>query len=229
MNTIKTRRFWSSIIGLFALVMGMFTPLLQVAPVTASHTPNPNFVVLPGSFQSELGCPGDWQPDCDATALIYDASDAVWQGSWTVPAGSWEYKAALNHSWDENYGQNATQNGPNLSLNLAASTAVKFYYDHKSHWITDNRNAVIATVPGSFQSELGCPGDWQPDCLRSWLQDPDGNGSYEFRTSALPAGTYEAKVAINESWDENYGAGGVQNGPNIFFTVPLSGVEMIFS
>jgi pullulanase len=27
-------------------------------------------------------------------------------------------------------------------------------------------------------------------------------------------------VAIGESWDENYGAGGVQNGPNIPFTVP---------
>lgn len=40
--------------------------------------------------------------------------------------------------------------------------------------MTDSQNSVIATAPGSFQSELGCSGDWQPDCLRSWLQDPDG-------------------------------------------------------
>ena len=66
---------------------------------------------------------------------------------------------------------------------------------------------MIAVAPGSFQSELGCPGDWQPDCLRSWLQDPEGDGIYTFRTSALPAGDYEVKVAIGESWDENYGAG----------------------
>ena len=52
----------------------------------------------------------------------------------------------------------------------------------------------IATVPGSFQSELGCPGDWEPDCLRSWLQDPDGDGTYSFETTAIPAGSYEAKV-----------------------------------
>jgi hypothetical protein len=78
---------------------------------------------------------------------------------------------------------------------------------------------VIATVPGSFQSELGCPGDWDPGCLRSWLQDPDGDGIYSFSTSTLPPGDYEAKVAHNESWDENYGAGGVPNGPNIQFTV----------
>ena len=71
---------------------------------------------------------------------------------------------------------------------------------------------MIATAPGSFQRELGCPGDWEPDCLRSWLQDPDGDGTYTFATTALPAGSYETKVAINESWDENYGAGGVPNG-----------------
>ncbi len=64
------------------------------------------------------------------------------------------------------------------------------------------------TAAGSFQSELGCPGDWQPDCLRSWLQDPDGDGIYTFSTTAIPAGSYEFKAALNESWDENYGAGG---------------------
>ncbi len=101
----------------------------------------------------------------------------------------------------------------------AISTTVKFYYDHKSHWITDNVNAVIATVPGSFQSALGCPGDWQPDCLRSWLQDLDGDGLYAFSTAAIPAGDYEAKVTINESWDENYGQNGEPNGANIPFSV----------
>lgn len=61
------------------------------------------------------------------------------------------------------------------------------------------------TIAGSLQSELGCSGDWQPDCLRSWLQDPDEDGTYTFVSGSIPAGTYEAKVAINESWDENYG------------------------
>src|SRR6185503_2208652 len=106
---------------------------------------------------------------------------------------------------------------------------VKFYYDHKSHWITDNKNSVIAVAPGSFQSELGCSGDWDPTCLRSWLQDPDGDGIYSFETAVLPAGNYEAKVALNESWDVNYGAGGVQNGDNIPFSVPGSGYVVTFS
>src|SRR4029453_14116452 len=100
------------------------------------------------------------------------------------------------------------------------STNVKFFYDHKTHWITDNHNSVIAVAPGSFQSELGCPSDWDPSCLRSWLQESEGEGIYTFETTALLKGSYEAKAAINESWDENYGAGGAPNGANISFGVP---------
>ena len=88
---------------------------------------------------------------------------------------------------------------------------------------------MIATAAGSFQSELGCPGDWDPGCLRSWLQDPDGNGIYSFETTALPAGSYETKVTINEGWDENYGAGGALNGDNIPFAVPFDNAPITFS
>ena len=196
---------------------------------TAPPPAQPATVGIPGSFQEELGCPGDWQPDCAVTHLGFDAEDTVWQGIFNIPAGDWEYKAALNNSWDVNYGANATQDGPNIGLSLGAPTDVKFYYSHETNWVTSNQNAVIATLPGSFQSELGCSGDWQPWCLRSWLQDPDGDGIYTFSTGKLPAGDYEVKVAHNESWDENYGAGGVQNGPNIPFTVPSSCSEVFFA
>ena len=146
-----------------------------------------------------------------------------------MPAGSYEYKAALNDSWDENYGLHADPTARTSRSTSPSDADVKFYYDHKSHWVTDNRNSVIAVAPGSFQSELGCPGDWQADCLRSWLQDPDGDGIYSFETTALPAGSYESKVAINETWDENYGAGGVPNGANISFTVPADNLKVTFT
>jgi glycosidase/fibronectin type 3 domain-containing protein len=199
---------------------------LAGSSATASHTPAPSSVTIAGDLQSELGCPGDWQPDCAATHLTYDAGDDVWQGSFTLPAGDYQYKAALNNGWDESYGRNTGSD--NIPLALGASRTVKFYYDHKSHWITDNVNSTIAVAPGSFQSELGCPGDWDPGCLRSWLQDPDGDGIYSFVTTALPAGDYETKVALNESWDVNYGQDGVQNGPNIQFHVPVTGAKVTF-
>ena len=209
-NVRSTKRFWLALVVVAAALGGSSSAL-------ASHTPAPASVTIAGSLQSELGCSGDWQPECAMTHLGYDPSDDVWQGTFAVPAGNWEYKAALNNSWTENYGAKAVQDGANIPL--AGGVSVKFYYDHKSHWVTDNRNSVIAVAAGSFQSELDCPGDWQPDCLRSWLQDPDGDGTYTFATTAIPAGNYEAKVAINEAWTENYGAGGVPNGANIPFPV----------
>ena len=60
-------------------------------------------------------------------------------------------------------------------------------------------------------------------------QDPDGDGIYTFETTALPPGSYETKVAINESWNENYGQGGVPGGANIPFTVPVNNTKVTFS
>ncbi len=227
MKIDSRRRSPTHLLTLIALIAALAMPALSQV-VLASHTLNPTSVTIAGGFQSELGCLDDWQPDCATTHLTYDASDDVWQGNFNIPAGNWEYKAPLNDSWVENYGRNATRDGANIPLSLAASTTVKFYYDHKSHWVTDNYNSVIAVAPGSFQSELGCLGDWDPGCLRSWLQDPDEDGTYRFETTALPRGSYEAKAAINESWDENYGQGGVRNGPNIGFFVPVDNARVTF-
>jgi glycosidase len=210
------------VVTLVASLLALVAPARPAAAETTS-------VTIAGSFQQELGCPGDWQPECATPRLALEADDGVWQGTFDLPAGNWEYKAALNGTWDENYGAGGVPNGPNIILNLAEPTAVKFFYDDVTHWITDNHNSVIATAPGSYQSELGCAADWDPACLRSWLQDPDGDGIARFSTSTLPAGDYEVKVAIDESWDENYGAGGVFNGPNILFSVANFGDVVMFS
>ncbi len=194
----------------------------------AADTPAPASVTIPGSFQQRLGCPGDWQPDCAVTHLAFDAEDDVWQGTFVLPAGGWEYKAALNDAWDENYGQNAARGGANLVLNLGTATSTRFYYDHETHWVADDQGKVIATAPGSYQTFLGCNSNWDPSCLRAWLRDPDGDGLYAFTTRAIPAGSYEVKVAIRESWAENYGQGGVRDGANIVFTVPSDCTEMLF-
>jgi hypothetical protein len=110
MNMQRLQRSFS-FVGIFILV---FTSVLSFNPtfsVKADHTANPASVTLVGSLQSQLGCPGDWQPECAATHLTYDAGDDAWQGIFAVPAGSWAYKAALNGSWDENYGANAQPGG----------------------------------------------------------------------------------------------------------------------
>jgi hypothetical protein len=176
-------------------------------------------VVVPGSLQSELGCSGDWQPDGACTALTYDANGDVWTGTFDIPAGDWEYKVAIDGSWAENYGQGGVRDGANIPLSLSAPTTVTFWYSTTTHFVTDDVSSEIVTAPGSYQSELGCSSDWDPACMMSWLQDLDGDGVYVFSTDRIPPGAYEVKVAHDRSWDENYGAGGVPNGPNIPFDV----------
>lgn len=200
----------------------------------ADHTPEPESVTIAGTIQSILGCPNDWAPECEATFLQYEPDSNIWRATFDLPAGSYEYKVALNGNWTENYGGSADQDGPNVSLVLDTDASVTFMYNHETHWVADNINHIVANVAGSFQSELGCPlsigdeGDWAPECFRSWLQDVDGDGIYSFVTSAIPAGDYEAKVALDGSWMMNYGADGVQDGANIPFTVGEDNTETTF-
>src|SRR5437764_9610526 len=98
----------------------------------------PASVTIAGSLQAAAGCPGDWDPACATTHLAYDSSDDVWQRTFSLPAGSYDYKAALNDAWTENYGLHAESNGANIPLTLPSARSVKFYYDHKTHWATDN-------------------------------------------------------------------------------------------
>src|SRR3970040_2354770 len=104
-------------------------------------------------------------PSCEATFLTYDAEDDVWQGTFIIQPNDDQdkkgprYKAALNGGWGENYGANAVQGGPDIPLIVSESTQVKFYYDHKTHWVTDNFNSLIITAVGDFQTELGCAAD----------------------------------------------------------------------
>ncbi|MFB6725943.1 pullulanase-type alpha-1,6-glucosidase [Kribbella sp. NPDC056345] len=182
----------------------------------------PANVSVPGDHNSEMGCPADWSPDCDQAQLVLDPKDKVWKGTYTIPAGEHAYKAALNKNWDVNYGAGGNQNGANISYTAPAGP-VTFYYEHGRHFATSTAEGPTITVPGSFQSELGCPADWDPACMRPWLTDADGDGTYTWSTSEIGAGSYEAKVAHNLSWDESYPA------QNVPITVPGDGLVVTFS
>jgi len=233
-QTSRTRPLLPFVFPLLLLALLVATPapmsLASPAPAIAPAA-EATSVTLAGDLQSELGCGGDWDPACPATALTRDPADGVWKAQFAVPAGTWEYKVALDGGWTINYGEHATLNGANLTLSLASPTTVRFYYSDVTHWVTASVPNPALTAVGSFQSELGCPGDWAPDCLRSWLQDPDGDGTATLTASGIPAGSYEAKVTLGESWDVNWGVGGTANGANIPFTVgsPTDAVTMSFS
>ncbi|MDQ2805461.1 MAG: alpha-amylase family glycosyl hydrolase [Chloroflexota bacterium] len=167
---------------------------------------NPNSVTIAGSLGHLIAGCSDWQQDCAAAHMTRSTTDGVWRFQTALPAGSYEYKAVIDDSWNVgSYGLHATLGGDNIPLVVPAGGAtVNFYFDQTSHWITDNINSTIATAAGSFQSEIGCPADWQADCLISWLEDIDGDGVYTYDTPTGIPGSYEFKVPLNESWTVSY-------------------------
>ena len=188
----------------------------------------PAAAAIAGTLNTDMGCPEDWMPACDAAQLTLDLNDEIWKGTYTLPVGPYAYKVALNRNWDENYGANAVQNGANIEI-TSDGTPISFYYDHRTHWVTSTEETSLVVGAGSFQSEMGCGADWDPACMRSWLQDPDGDGTFSLSTTQVPAGSYEVKAAVGLSWDENYGQGGVPGGANIPFVVPEAGMVTTLS
>ncbi|MEV4624580.1 pullulanase-type alpha-1,6-glucosidase [Asanoa sp. NPDC049573] len=143
-----------------AAVSGLLLSLVA-APAFADHTPLPSQVTLVGSLQSELGCPGDWQPECAQTALLPVAgSPGLFRASFTVPAGTFEYKVALGGTWDENYGAGGAPGGANIPL-TAPGGVLTFTYDHETHRIVDDAPRALGAESAAHWVRRGLIA-WQP-------------------------------------------------------------------
>ncbi|MCA9975667.1 MAG: hypothetical protein KC413_07945, partial [Anaerolineales bacterium] len=95
----------------------------------ADHTAGPTAVAVAGSLQDELGCPGDWQPECSVTAMTMGEDGLYVSGPFTLTAGDYEVKVALDGSWTTNYGVDGEADGANYPFSLAADGDVSFVYD----------------------------------------------------------------------------------------------------
>src|SRR4051812_42576000 len=124
-------------------------------PAAWAQAAGPDTVTLVGSLQSELGCPGDWQPECVTTHLQPVAgSPGIWRGSFDVPAGSYEYKVAINDSWDENYGAGGAPGGANIPI-TARGGMVTFTYDDGTHVIGDDTPKPLDAQQGAHWVRTG--------------------------------------------------------------------------
>ncbi len=103
-----------------------------VAVTVAGPEPAYDSVTLAGDLQSELGCRGDWQPGCAATHLAFDDGDGTWHGTFTLPPGDYQWKVAVDDSWDTSYG--ADGGGDNIPLTVpAGGGSYRFTFDQYSH------------------------------------------------------------------------------------------------
>ena len=112
---------------------------LGVATASPASAAEARTVTLVGDLQSELGCPGDWQPACEDTVLeLVEGSGTVYSGAFEVPAGTYEFKVALDGAWDEAYPKD------NLPLVLEGPATLTFTFDDES----DRVGVAPATLEG---------------------------------------------------------------------------------
>ncbi|HEV6954522.1 MAG TPA: pullulanase-type alpha-1,6-glucosidase [Promicromonospora sp.] len=109
--------------------------------------PDVELVSVPGSHNSEMGCAGDWTPDCEAARLTR-GEDGVFTGTFELPAGSYEFKVAVNGSWAENYGADGVRDGANIAYSTGGGP-VTFTWDPETK------------VPSVQAGTPGTPGEGQ--------------------------------------------------------------------
>jgi maltose-binding protein MalE len=92
-------------------------------------------VNLPGDYQDKAGCGGTWDPACPATSMK-KGDNGIYTLSVNLPAGTYQYKVAMDGAWTVNYGSDGKQDGPNYTLTLAADSKVTFTYDPNTKLVT---------------------------------------------------------------------------------------------
>lgn len=159
--------------------------------------PEIDMVAVAGSHNSEMGCAGDWTPDCEAARLTL-ADDGTYTGTFELPAGSYEFKVALNGSWAENYGADGVRDGANIPYSTGGGP-VTFTWDPETkvptvqvgtpgtpgegqqaaHWVREN--LVLAPA-----QDFGAGDRWTLE-----TGDPEDPTSYALHPGALPADVAE--------------------------------------
>ncbi|MDO4242864.1 MAG: alpha-amylase family glycosyl hydrolase [Actinomyces sp.] len=141
---------------------------------TAPATDPAAGVTVPGSHNTAMGCPGDWQPDCAAAALSLDPATGLYSGSFDLPAGTYEYKVAIGGSWEVNYGADGVADGPNISYTTSGGT-VTFFYDPVSHRVWHEIGSTPPTATPT--TEPSATASAEPSVTASPSADPSATAT----------------------------------------------------
>ena len=176
-------------LGLFAAPFAAPVPIASsVCSVAQAAEPSERAIVLVGDLQTLAGAGAKWAPSDMATRMHDDGNGFYSFTIRQMPAGTYNYKIAINGSWAENYGLNGMADGANISLTLDAPEDVTFYYNDKTHHIADshsyqmkadNELPVLSGVPGAEDAVMR-------DEMLSNFYETDAN---------VAAGTYIATIA----------------------------------
>ncbi|GJF31474.1 type I pullulanase [Kitasatospora sp. NE20-6] len=152
-----TRR--TPVFAVAAALAGAGTAVLA-APTAAAA---PAAISLPATFDSEVGCSVDWQPACPQAQLSQRA-DGRWAATLNLPAGSFEYKIAVDNAWSENYGVGGARDGADIPITVpSGGRAVTFVYDPATHVVSDDVSAVPGSLGALYTPTATTFRIWSPD------------------------------------------------------------------
>ncbi|QRV01486.1 pullulanase-type alpha-1,6-glucosidase [Arcanobacterium phocisimile] len=188
-------------------------------------------VFVPGTHNDIMGCTKNWQENCPQAELKLDPASGWYTQKFTLPAGNYQYKVALNGTWDESYGEKngvrgiaSGAGGENSPYHLDSEQEVTFFYNPDTHEFYNTAQRDSWTLPGTFNKDLGCTtggvngGNWDPACLVTLMADPENDGVFIFETLNIPAGDHEVKAAKNFRWNNGEIGCPSEAGGNCHFT-----------
>ncbi len=109
---------------------------LGMLATTAVADDPPKQITIAGSLQSEMGCPEDWLPACEASELDW-VEGSTYSGELTISAGgAYEFKVTVGGQWAENYGAGGVPGGSNIPVAIGGPATLEFTYDDTTHLIT---------------------------------------------------------------------------------------------
>ncbi|MBM7660746.1 hypothetical protein JOC85_001518 [Bacillus mesophilus] len=196
----KSRKIVSLIVLIFLFVQ-TFAGISFVNPKSALA--EDRIVTLVGTLQDELGDSKEWNPADLATQMtLQDNGKYILTG--TLPAGSYEYKIAINQSWDENYGVDGEPGGSNYQLTLENEQEVTFIYDDTTHRvIIQLPDGQKPRIVGDIQPAINAGAVWAPSESTAILQDPDFDNVFTYEAN-VPRGRYEFKIVLGTDWTHSY-------------------------
>ena len=183
-RSARSRRF-VAMFAAGALALSTLTVLPvghAAAASSAAAEPVNGPVTVVGSLQGELGCAENWDPDCELTDLTLDPATQKFTKQFELPQGSWEFKVAVNRSWDQSYGKDG---GPdNIPLVLAGSATIEFGFDPESHRISIQ---PVDLPPTTGEQDAALAGNSLREDLTRDGVHPNGHGYARMRPVAAAA------------------------------------------
>ena len=191
----------------------------------------PDAVSVPGSVNGEMGCPGDWQPGLRPGPAHPRPRRPDLEGHVRrCPPATTSTRSRSTGRGTRTTAPAASATGP-TSRSRTAGGPVTFYYDHGTHWVTtDVRGARSSPCPAASSPSSAARPTGRPDCMRPWLQDPDGDGTWTWSTTRAPGRVAtRSRSPTGCRGTRTTAPAGCPNGANIPFTVPADGARVTFT